>query len=156
VKSSFTQPDLATVPLIEVRFEALAASTSSAPQNATEGALGALVLRGKLKSVREEYDIQDRQANVYSGEMHLGWIDYDVLPSGYAQNDTYILPIVEDMDWSSWCYPDIYGLALTRKHDHLLHFERAGLFRSATLNKRDKLADYQWFHAGEDQDVYIV
>jgi hypothetical protein len=156
VKSILVQPDLATVPLIEVRFESLAASTSSAPQDATEGALGALVLRGKLKRVREEYDTQDRQAKVYSGDIHLGWIDYDVLPSGNAQHDTYILPIVEDMDWSSWHHPNIHGLALARNHDHLLHFERTGLFRCATLNKRDKLADYQWFHEGEDRDVYIV
>jgi hypothetical protein len=159
VRSSLQQPDLASVPLVEVTLEALATSTSNSQQDAAGVDLGALVLRGKLKKVsalRVEYATRTRRAHVYSGEILLGWIDYDVLPSRYAQNDTYILPILEDMDWSISHYPAIHGIALVSKHDHLLHFERVGLFICAMLSKRDELADYYlWFHEGEDQDIYI-
>jgi hypothetical protein len=154
VKSSFIQPDLATVPLVEVKLENPSARTSNTALGLGNLDTRALVLKGKLKrvsAVRAEHDTITRAAQIYVGERELGRIEYDVLLSSLAK--TYILPILEDTDWSSSHYPAIRGLALVWKGDH---YERVGLFSCTLLSRRDKLADYEWFHEGEAQDVHIA
>ena len=160
VTSSLLQPDLASIPLAEVK--SVAVSTSEFDHDATGPvSAGVLTMIGKLKQVSvikfnrgddSNVGISHRQADVYHEERKLGWVDYDVDPT-LSDLPTFILPVSQDTDWSFSHYPSIRGIAMLYRETH---FERLGFFLSCSHSKPDDVAEYEWFHEGDSYEFRII
>ena len=159
VTSSFLQPDLANVPLVEVK--SVTASTSDCDEDATGPVSdGVLTIIGRLKQVsdikfnrgdNERVGASYRRADVYHAERKMGWVNYDIYPPS-SDLPTFIVPIVEDKDWSFSHYPRIHGIAMVYRETF---FERVGAFYSRSHSKTDGKQDYEWFHEGDYSEFDI-
>ncbi len=149
--SSFFQPELASVPLVQVKSVTASASDVDAdPSGIVDHGVLTVVGRMRLVSdvkiaVHERAGTSHRRADVYHGEREMGWVDYDVaLPS----NDlpTFITPVLQDTDWSFSHYPRIWGIAIVHRE---AYFERVGAFQSRSRSKAEAKEDYEWLLQGE-------
>jgi len=156
VTSSLLQPDLASVPLAEVK--SVTVLTSDFEDATGPVSDGIVTLIGKLKqasdinfSEHHDYGTSHRRANIYHAERKMGWVDYDIAP---PSNDlpTFVVPVVEDADWSFSHFPSIHGIAMVC---HGTHFERVGAFLSCSYSKADGEEDYDWFHEGDYHEFEI-
>ncbi len=156
ITSGFAQPELADVPLAEIRDIDLMDS----PQEIAAQTSARMRIRGRVIPIQKvgdpeasndnkSYGFRLRNFNVKDMEERTGLLWLDELISDSA--GLFALPILEDSDWSFSDHPLIRGLVLVQKG---VFYERVASFKISGAKEDVSFKKYA-YDIAEEYDIVI-